>query len=335
MAQQTAMGFWLTTDDTAVFGHLTTATLAETLPVIQQPQAQAAFLAPGSMLAAGAMFAAQPAALAVLRATTQTSVDLLSLVVAEPFRRLGLARELLNWIEQQALQMGWQSLSMSYPLGHGSTRAMKSLTDPKLGWQWTEGLRLVHLDRDGAQMLIQRLAPLVQRLQRFGRFSLLSWGELGCDAQKQLGQRLQAPRWAWPIAEDPDTPFACLDAAISTVLLDRGRPIGWLIAHRVGVSLFRVTKWWVVPAQQGKGIGLLLLEHTIREALATEPEYNSGSFGVAAENGSMLRLCARVIEPLASNVQSSQRCHLEITSSDRRTTDELDTLSERSANNNT
>ena len=319
MVQRTVMAFWLRPNDAAAFDHLTTAALAEALPAIDQPQAHAPFLASGSMLAAGSLFAAQPAALAVLRVGSEPSVDLLSLVVAEPFRCLGLARELLNWIQQQALPMGWQSLSLSYPLGHGSTTAMTSLTDPKLGWQWTEGLRLVHLNRSGAQSLVQRLTPLVQRLQRRQRFDLWPWAELAGDVRQQLGQQLQAPHWAWPTAEDRDARFACLDAGISTVLLDQGTPVGWLIAHRVGASLLRVTTWWVVPTHQGQGTGLLLLEHAIRQALAVHPKYSSGCFGIAAENSSMLRLCTHLIEPLSSNVQRNQRCRLDLRANTKRT----------------
>ena len=308
------MAFWLRPQDAAAFEHLTTPALAQALPALSHPEEQAPWPAPGSMLAAGALFAAQPAALAVLRAGSEPSAEVLSLVVAEPFRSLGLARELLGWVRLQALAMGWRSLFLSYPLHHGSTAAMTALTDPQLGWQWMEGLRLVHLDRDGAQVLVQRLAPLVQRLQRCQRFSLLSWGELAPEAQQQLGQQLQAPRWAWPVQQDPDAPFACLDAGLSTVMLDRGSAVGWLIAHRVGASLFRVTQWWVVPAHQGQGSGLLLLEHAVRQALAVQPEYSSGCFGVAADNGPMLGLCGRQLEPLASNVQANRRCLLPLIS---------------------
>lgn len=312
------MAFWLRPEDAAAFEHLTTPALAQALPALSHPEEQEPLPVPGSMFAAGALFAAQPAALAVLRAGSETSAELLSLVVAEPFRSLGLARELLGWVLHQAMAMGWQSLSLSYPLHHGSTAAMAALTDPQLGWQWMEGLRLVHLDRDGGQALVQRLAPLVQRLQRSQRFSLMSWDALAPEAQQQLGQQLQAPRWAWPVQQSPDAPYACLDAGISTVMLDQGTPVGWLIAHRVGASLFRVTQWWVAPVHQGQGTGLLLLEHAVRQALAVQPEYNSGCFGVAADNGPMLGLCGRQLEPLASHVQANRRCLLSLAAADAR-----------------
>lgn len=310
------MSFWLTPDDAEAFEHLTTAALAQALSALSHPEEQAPLLAPGSLLAAGVLFAAQPAALVVLRAGSEMSADVISLVVAEPFRNLGLARELLDWVRQQALAIGWRSLSLSYPLHHGSTAAMAALTDPQLGWRWNEGLRLVCADRDGAQLLVQRLTPLAKRLRRSQRFSMINWVDLAADFKKQLGQQLQAPRWAWPAQEYPDAPFECLDAGISMVLLNGGAPVGWLIAHRVGDSLLRITKWWVVPAHQGQGTSLLLLEQAVRQGLATRPAYSSVGFGVAADNVSMLRLCKRHLEPLAINVQINRCCQLSLESLD-------------------
>ena len=310
------MAFWLTSEDAPAFEHLTTPALAQVLAALSQPQAQVPLSDPGTFLAAAACFAAQPAALAVLRVGFEGAADVLSLVVAQPFRSLGLARELLGWIQQQGLAMGWFSLALSYPLNHGSTAAMACLTNPQHGWKWMEGLRLVHLDRNGAKKLIQRLGPLVQRLQRSQRYSLLPWRELSMEAQRQLGQQLQAPRWAWPAQQHHEAPFACLDQGISTLILDRGAPVGWLIAHRVGDALFRVTQWWVVPACQGQGPGLLLLEQGVRQALAARPAYSSGCFGVAASNVRMLGLSGRQLEPLASHVQGNRRCLLSLTNPD-------------------
>jgi hypothetical protein len=305
------MAFWLTPASAPAFQHLTTPALAQALSGVRQPPlAKTPAPAQGALLAAGSFFAAQPAALAVLRAGPDQSVEVLSLVVAEPFRGLGLAREHLCWLREQALEIGWRSLSLSYPLNHASTAAMERLTDAQQGWQQAAGLRLVHLDRDGGQALIQRMGPVVSRLQRSDRFSLLPWTALPLDQQQQIGERLQAPRWAWPLQRDLDAAYARLDGAISTVLLDHGDPAGWLMAHRVGPDLFRVSQWWVIDELQGLGTGLMLLVHSLSAALAAWPRYNAGSFGVAPENVTMLRLCSRQIEPLACNVQNNRRCSL-------------------------
>jgi GNAT superfamily N-acetyltransferase len=302
------MAFWLTPDDAAAFEHLTTPSLAQALSAVASPLPQKPWPAPGALLAIGSFFAGQPAALAMLRAGSDRSLEVLSLVVAEPFRRLGLASEQLRWLREQALELGWRSLSISYPLNHGSTAAMERLTTPQRGWQQADGLRLVHLDRDGGQALIQRMAPVVSRLQQSDRFTLLPWFAMASDQQQRIGERLQAPQWAWPLHQNLDAAYARLDGAISTVLLDRGTPAGWLMVHRVGPDLFRVTQWWVIDDLHGMGTGLMLLVHVVREALAAWPRYKAGCFGVAPENLTMLRLSSRQIEPLACNVQGNRRC---------------------------
>jgi len=256
-----------------------------------------------ALLAAGQTFAGLPAALAVVKLTPHDALEVISLAVAEPFRQLGLARQLLLWLQAQVQLLGCRSLSLSYPLGHASTVAMERLTS---GWQHSPGLRLVHLDRAGGAALVQRLAPLAARWQRSGRFALVRWQDMTADLQRRLELRQQqAPSWAW--SATADAALGQRDALISQVLLDQDAVVGWLAAHRVGLSLFRVTQWWVAPEWQGRGLALVLLRQAVADALKAEPLYQSGSFGVAAGSEEMLQICRRHLEPLASSVQANQR----------------------------
>ena len=301
------MSVWLTPDNSAAFERLTTPALAQALHRIKHPGAQEPLLLVGSILAVGTFFAAQPAALAVLRPGLEQSVEVLSLVVSKPFRRLGLASELLRWIQEQALSMGFRSLFISYPLGDESNIAMKRLTDPRRGWECIEGLRLFRFDRCGAQALLQRIAPMVQYLYRSNRYSLVPWSDLEIDAQQGLGEQLYAPQWSWPSQEDHITNFDSLDEKISAILLDRGVMSGWVTAHRVGDSLLRITKLWVIPAHQGKGTGMLLLNRAVQHYI-NDCTYISGCFGVNPKNNVMMKICTRYIEPLSVSVQKIRRC---------------------------
>ena len=303
---------WLTTEQACTFAHLTTPSLALALDGLVGPDASPP--APtDSLMAAGQTFAGLPAAMAVVRQSPDAALEVISLAVAEPFRRLGLARQLLLWLQAEALRLGFTSLSLSYPLAHGSTAAMERLT---AGWQHSPGLRLVHSDRAGGAALVQRITPLAARWLRSGRFSLVRWQAMGGDLRCRLEQRQQqAPPWAWPAAAD--TALVQRDDQISQVLLDRDAVIGWLIAHRVGRSLFRVTQWWVAPEWQGRGVALVLLHQAVADALLAQPEYLSISFGVAAGSEEMLQICRRHLEPLASTVQANQRASWECSGRER------------------
>ena len=199
------MSRWLTPEQAGPYAHLTTETLALALAGITTPGAGAG-LHKDELVAAGLTFAGLPAALAVGRlSNARPGLELLSLVVAEPFRRLGLARQLLAWLQAEARRLGWLSLNLSYPLGHGSTPAMTRLTAPNLGWQRSPGLRLIHLDRAGGQALVTRLAPLAAHWQRSGRFRLTSWnswmvnrpsgGAVSVSGQPVVGRAAPAGLW--------------------------------------------------------------------------------------------------------------------------------------------
>ena len=310
------MSRWLTPEQAGPYAHLTTETLGLALAEITIP-GSGAERHEEELVAAGITFAGLPGALVVGRlSTARAGLELLSLVVAEPFRRMGLAQQLFNWLRAEALRLGWPSLNLSYPLGHASTPALTRLTDPQQGWQRMPGLRLVHLDRAGGQALIKRLEPLAAHWQRSGRFQLKRWQNLSPEQQHQLDTLPTTPGWASAMQGRQDGPLGQHDGAISQVLFDHGRPAGWLIAHRVGHSLFRVSRWWVEPSLQGCGVALILLKHAVADALETKPEYRSGCFGVAPSSEAMLLLCQRYLEPLAIGVQANERVILQICSTE-------------------
>lgn len=101
------------------------------------------------------------------------------------------------------------------------------------------------------------------------------------------------------------------------MLLDRDVVIGWLLAHRAGRSLFRVTQWWVAPGWQGRGVALVLLHQAVADALLAQPDYLSISFGVAGASEAMLMICRCHLEPLATSVQANQRVSWECSDPER------------------
>ena len=293
---------WLSPEQVRPFAHLTTESLAVSLEGLALSDTLTHTPADG-LQAAGQTFAGLPAALVVVKQTPRDALEVISLAVAEPFRRLGLARQLLLWLQAEAQRLEVQSLSLSYPLAHASTAAMERLTS---GWHHSPGLRLVHLDRTGGAALVKRLIPLAARWQRSGRFALVRWQAMDSDLQRRLELRQQlAPAWAWSATADAS--LGQRDDRISQVLLDREAVVGWLVAHRVGLSLFRVTQWWVSPEWQGRGLALVLLRQAVADALQAQPLYQSGCFGVGAGSEEMLQICRRHLEPLATTVQANQR----------------------------
>jgi hypothetical protein len=208
------------------------------------------------------------------------------------------------------VELGWRSLGLSYPLQHARTAAIQRLTPSAAGWLHRPGLQLVNISRQGGAALVQRLEPSVAQANRQGRFTLIPWRDLPVPQRQNLGSSLQAPAWACPNDDPGQDALQQLDPEISCVLLDHQQPIGWLIAHRVGDRLFRVSQWWVQPQRQGQGTALLLLHRAIAGALASPIGYHSGAFGMEPSNSPAIRLCQRKILPHASGVSQQQHAWL-------------------------
>jgi GNAT superfamily N-acetyltransferase/predicted GNAT family acetyltransferase len=300
------MCHWLSAEQAVAYAHLTTPALADELHRVDMPAVE--MVAAQGLYAAAMNFAGLPAALAVLQRNERSVLTIESLAVNALFRRLGLARQLLHWLMAEAERLECSRLMVSYPLNHASTAAMQRLTNAALRWQHSPGLRLVHSDRTACLSVVKRLTPLTNRWLGRGRWSLLSWQAL--DASQLLEVEMlqqEAPLWARPESIECQGAVGQRDEAISQVLLDHGAVAGWLIAHRVGGSVFRVTQWWVTPQLQGSGIALLLMYQALSVALKAIPLYSCVCYGFASDNQSMSLMFSRFLEPLASRSYASQR----------------------------
>ena len=302
------MTSWLTAEHACAYTGLTTEALALTLATIRVPNLEPA--AATKIHAAGSSFAGLPAALAVVSCSSGSMLEVLSLVVAKPFRRLGLASNLLAWLGSEAQHLHCSGLILSYPNDHANTQAMERLTPTGQGWYHAPGLRLVHLDRKGLEALLERVNPVAEKCLRSNRFRVVAWSALSASQRQQLMAVEQVPPWAMANHAEIGDALGAIDPAVSQVLLDQEQPAGWLLAHRVGTSRIRVTAWWIRPALQGRGLGLMMLKPAIATALQRQPVYTVCSFGIAADNLTMQRFSRRQLEPLSYQQQEATRAVL-------------------------
>jgi len=307
------MVVWLTPDRGRAYAALTTPTLAPLLGDIGIPEPVHQAQHHG-LWAAGATFSGLPGALALLKRST-LQVEIISLVVATRFRRLGMAGMLLGWLRDEIQSLGYRSIRVCYPLNHPSTTAMARLTDAQQGWTHAPGQRLVHLNRAGAEVLLQRLTTLTAHWQRSPRFQARPWSALTPAQRVALdGLRHQAPAWACPMQPaDRVGPWHGVqrrDDTASHLLLDQGEPAGWIVVDRLGEALLRVSQWWVSPRLQGRGIGLLLLQRALQIGLSHQPLPEEGCFGIGAGSDAMLALSRRHLEPRAIKIWSTEEALL-------------------------
>lgn len=297
------MAIWLVADSAPFYAALTAPTLVPLLSEISSPEPTQHVPRP-TIWAAGLTVAGLPAALALLKRSA-LQVEIISLAVASPFQRLGIAGRLLRWLRVELQRLGYKSIRICYPLQHPSTAAMARLTDAQGGWIQAPGQRLVHFSGAAGELLLQRLTHLNTHWRRSTRFQTLAWSELTPGQLLELDRlRDQVPTWAFPgrRASDHDSSWLGVqqrDVAASQLLLDQGQPAGWIMVDRIGEAILRISQWWVCPTLQGRGIALMLLQRALEQGLSRKPRPVRGCFGIGAGSEAMLLLSRRHLEPLA------------------------------------
>lgn len=304
------MPSWLSRKEARDYAYLTTRMLSTTLEYIVLPGG-GRHLATNELMAAGMMFAGLPAALAVVEIGKDYSIGLLSIAVAKDFRRLGIAKELIEWIKREAKELGFSPLWTSYPLDQSCTMAMKRLTADNRGWRHRQGLRVVCLDRLGIKRLDRRLSSVKRRLLQSGQFEVRSWNEITPSILHKLNSAA-ARMTEWSIASTENNVLERNEVNLTQVLLYQDLVIGWLILHKIDNCSVRVTQWWISSEWQGRGIALLLIAQATHAALHAKPRIESASFGVAVGNHEMELLCKRLLEPMACNVRNMERAILDL-----------------------
>lgn len=252
----------------------------------------------------------------------------LSLAVRKPWRRRGLATQLLAAAVAWARQHGLASLAVDLPMRQPSTPALEALTSPARGWIDAPGLLLVTIAEP------VRMDPLRRRIEALAQRQQQRWGlqvePLGPKQLTQLQQRAAdpaLPAWArQPLtgagAEEP------LDLDHCQVLRAGDQVVGWLLCHRPSPALLRYSSAWVDPPWDQRGGMFVLLDAVISEAhFGAGPAGGEqgfpiarGCFGFDLDNHAMARLSLRQFAPVASHWVETRRRALLVSSGTPRCT---------------
>jgi GNAT superfamily N-acetyltransferase len=312
------------------FGELTVlelrSLLGELLPMEYDDES---FLLPNICLAWGVFDCETPIALLLVRLTARASngtglcLNVLSLAVRKPWRRLRVATRLLDAAEAWARKNGIQSICIDIPLNRASTAALEAMTSLEKGWTESPGLVLVTIS-DRARFL-----PLQEKINQFAIRHEQRWGlqveNMTTALLKQLqSQRLDSvlPNWALEqlLTEQSELPP---DLPHCRVLRDGACLVGWLICHRPSSKRLRYTCAWVDPPWDRRGAIFLMLNKVIKQAhFQSSPGCSSGAetafpiehgcFGFHLDNSPMVKMSLRKFSSIATHWIQTQRRLLEI-----------------------
>ncbi len=271
--------------DAVAFGHLT-------FPLFRSQLAEA------GTLAIGAACAGQPVGLALARAGREA--ELLSIAVAGPWRRRGVAGRLLAELEVRLAACGSERLSAVWIAGQPSTPAVERLL-ARRGFAPPQPRMLVCRAR------LARLAesPFVagRRAPRRGR--VVGWDELTAPQRDALRASTRdparCPDWARPFFEEER-----IEAACSVALEDDGAVLGWMIAHRIAPDTVRYSRLYVLRgAAQGAGFALAA-EAAWRQHSRLGNAAPFGSCDLAVSNRMMTNFLGRRLRPWLDSVTASK-----------------------------
>jgi GNAT superfamily N-acetyltransferase len=233
------------------------------------------------------------------------NAEVISLMVAERFRRRGLATWLLDTAQKALAKAGCRELRLSYPKMEEIEPAMLRLCADERGWQAAGGTLLYSCNVGDVPAFLASLSSYNDRLLAAWPLACIAYGDLTEQQLRRSLRRLKPPGWAHPpLPKTTEEGWGQLDPQLSKGLLLGDELVGWCLCHRISGTAHRITVAYVGEAYQSKGWMVVPLLKTVAavEAWNASTDRNPDHgirFGIRDENIAMLRFAERRIKPFA------------------------------------
>lgn len=227
-------------------------------------------LTPNGPIAAVAARAEEPVGLALAEIAPEgDTATVLSLFVADAFRRRGIGTQLLRQLEDELRRRGVHQAVQVFASEKASTPALEKLLDRR-GWGVARPRMFLCQARRQA-LLALRDRPLLRRRPFPPGYTVIPWREVTAQERQRVGSWLEsglAPAYVNPFREEEKQ-----DAATSLALRHQGELVGWLITHRIAPETLRFTNLFV-REDTIKGLGMQLAVEMLHRHFetATGPE---------------------------------------------------------------
>jgi GNAT superfamily N-acetyltransferase len=233
------------------------------------------------------------------------TAEAISLAIAEPFRRRGLATRMIENVVQSCKAAGIRCLSLSYPLAHPFEQAMARLCRPENGWQHAGGTLLYRCRTAEVPAFLESLRPFSRRLWDRHALSCVPYVEISPLQLLKAQLRLRPPGWAIPqMPQRRDSGWGALDPERSQALMQGADLVGWCLCHRISSATHRISIAYVAESLQAQGCLIIPVMQTVDAIARLSPGLPSGQdhaicFGVRVENQPMIRFSERRIRPFS------------------------------------
>jgi GNAT superfamily N-acetyltransferase len=256
----------------------------------------------GDVLVIGATAWMRPAGLCVAR-LDGTVAEILSIYVAEPWRRLGCAREMIRLMERKLAARGIVVTHLSFSSSDSDCPVHAMICSA--GWEVPEPyMLLVNGERERiAQM------PWHKAVRERHNLTLFPWAELTARDRECIEKSIDAGEIPEALTPFGDDEF--LVAGTSLGLRHRDQVVGWQVNHCLTPNVHRFTATWVDSRWSKSGTAIWLMSESIRRYVATGVPF--ASMGVQIGNTSMLAFFERRIRPYISTISICYRSQKEVT----------------------
>lgn len=245
----------------------------------------------GSQLAIGASYFGRPIGVALARRSCHLA-DLLALYVEPAYRRLGIATQLLERLEQLLNQRGCLHLSLLYDPEDCLAPALERLF-AKRGWSRPTLSRLMVWF---SEQSIQGCAWL-RDTQFPSGFEVFPWGEVADEELEAIRQRQDTEPWYPPSLSPFSIPPAELVPFASLGLRYDGAIVGWSHCRMAASDTLLYETLFLSPEVRGQRVGLALAAEVVRRSLGRGIPY--AGWGTSPDNGLMVSFFERCLMPYA------------------------------------
>lgn len=255
----------------------------------RQMLTQSAETNPLPILMLGAECLGHPAGLLLCHLPLDGCPRILSLFVAEPFRRLGIGTALLEHLRAVLQEQNHKQLIIEY-LALKHTSQLESLLR-KTGWQEPKVISRYYR----CPLAQVRQCKWLSRFTLPRKYRLLSWRQLETEPTVwEQWEGLEEEGYSRYFRPHNDT--ATLEQDCSLILMEGSKVIGWSLVDREVPSTMLYRALYIREPYRKRGLGPALLAQTAKRMLATDADYVT--MQISAENLPMQKFVQRLIIPL-------------------------------------
>jgi len=222
----------------------------------------------------------------------------LTLAVARGYRRIGVGRALLDWLETSLAGKGVHALTCRYALPPSDTLVALEALFHAAGWSAPEVTMLQC--RAGRSILD---APLMrQQLRLPPEYEIVDWVDLTAADRARIAEPRQGQAW-FPETLDPFHFEPDMEILNSLALRYHGEVVGWLITHRTGPTTMYYRCLFVREDLARLGRGLALMGEAIRRhAEVVGSSQGLGEWSTPSTLPAMVRFIKRHLVPFGAEI---------------------------------